>query len=152
MSITFPLRRGAPASLRNAIASSIPQRDVTRPLGASDVSLMRCVGIVKRPQVQLQNGLPVWQCRLLVPQVGVSAQGGASTNLIMGKEHMLVKCSGSPWYELCTTELYDGATVAVVGTAIQRPRYVAIHSTYRYDTEVHVGHEGFVSLIGSPPR
>lgn len=148
MSFTFPLKKGSSVVLRTSPTPTALSKERSQ-LSTSDVSLMRCIGIVKRPQVQLQNGLHVWQCRLLLPQVGVSAHGGA--NWILGKEHLLVRCSGSPWYEYCTAQLYDGATVSVVGTAIQRPRYVAIHSTYRYDTEVHVGHEGSLSLIGSLP-
>jgi hypothetical protein len=139
--LTFPLKQGA-----RVISASSQRRQVTN----DDVSVLRCVGIIKRPQIQLTNGVRIWQCRLLLPRIGVSAfdETGASS-LIVGKEHVLLRCYGEPWYGYCRQHVYDGATVAVIGAAVQRPRYVAIHSSYRYDTEIHVGQpQGFVALVG----
>ena len=116
-----------------------------------DVSLFRAVGVVKRPQVQLANGVPVFQCRLLITQVGASAMDVTSiSSVIVAKDHLLLKCFGDALYAYCRKHLHDGATVFVCGDAIQRPKFVAIHSSYRYETEVHVSstHGGHVAVVG----
>lgn len=115
----------------------------------SDVSSCQCLGVVKRPQVGLMNGVPVWQCQLVITTVGsCAADTAAASSCVVAQEHITLKASGEKWFQFCREHVKADGLVCIRGLLQQRPRYVAIHSNYRYATEVHITEQtGFVEVI-----
>lgn len=140
----LPLGHGAQAP------RTLPSRHVSRDAHA-DVSLCKCVAVVKRPQIGLLNGLPVWQCQLAVTQVGVSVvDERATSSLVLSQEVIILKCIGDVWVDYCRANIGVDSLVSVAAQLVQRPKYVAIHSAYRYDSELHVTESiGGLALITS---
>lgn len=136
----FPLGVGSPLVSLPAAKESCP---------FVDVSCCRCVGVVKRPQVALINGVATWQSQLIITTVGVSAADTeASTSCVVAQEHVVLKCIGERWFSFCRELVRTDSLVCVSGVIQQRPRYVAIHSNYRYTTEIHVSDQlGVVEVV-----
>ncbi|ORC85502.1 uncharacterized protein TM35_000341140 [Trypanosoma theileri] len=105
-----------------------------------------CVGVVRSPCRGLILGEPLWTCRLLISDCGLSASSSPGQKVICSQELLTLKCRGVPFVEYCASELKEGALVHVVAKMYQKPRFVPIHGTYVEDTELLVSEE-FGSLV-----
>jgi len=108
-------------------------------------SLAFVVGVVQQPQLRFLNGENVWLCQLCVTDVGKSAAG---THLVAAQQQVRLTCVGLRFSEYCSTNLGERSLVHVSARLFHRPKYVAMHGTYTYETMLEVSDQcGDVALI-----
>ena len=68
---------------------------------------------------------------------------------ITGQELYRVRCEGKTWAPYCLAHIPSGSLICVSGKMMLRPRYLAIHQRYIYESLIVVGDTfGQINLIG----
>lgn len=103
----------------------------------SHVSLHACVGVVALPSQGVLYGDAVWSCRLLLTQVGYSADSASNGGMLCQEAYTLL-CYGAKEVDYCLCHLREGSLVHVVSQLSQHPKYVPTNDSYEDTTELLV--------------